>query len=65
MLRNVKHYLATQEGAEMYDLVVTVLFFIIFTVMLVLVMRMPKKRIDELKNMPFNEQNEHDYDTTK
>ena len=65
MLRNVKHYLATQEGAEMYDWVVTVLFFIIFTVMLVLVMRMPKKRIDELKNMPFNEQNEHDYDTTK
>jgi len=65
MLRNVKHYLATQEGAEMYDLVVTVLFFIIFTVMLVLVMRMPKKRIDELKNMPFNDQNEQDYDTTK
>ncbi len=64
MLRNVKHYLATQEGAEMYDLVVTVLFFIIFTVMIIVVMRMPKKRIDELKNMPFNEQTD-DYESTK
>ncbi len=65
MLRNIKHYLSTQEGAEMYDLVVTVIFFIIFAVMLFLVWRMPKHRVDELKNMPFNEQNENDYDTTK
>ncbi len=65
MLRNIKHYLSTQEGAEMHDLVVTVIFFIIFAVMLYLVWRMPKQRVDELKNMPFNDQNENDYDTTK
>jgi len=65
MLRNVKYYLSTQEGAEMHDLIVTVIFFIIFMVMLYLVWRMPKQRIDELKNMPFNDQNENDYDTTK
>ncbi len=64
MLRNVKHYLATQEGAEMYDLVVTLLFFLIFAVMIIVVMRMPRKRIDELKNMPFNEQTD-DYESTK
>jgi cbb3-type cytochrome oxidase subunit 3 len=58
MLRNVKHYLASDEGLAMLDMISTVIFFAVFIGVIIYVWKMPKKKIDELKNMPFNDKNE-------
>jgi hypothetical protein len=52
MLKFVKHHLDTISGVEIYPIISLLLFFIVFTTMLIIVLRMPKNRIEEIGNLP-------------
>jgi cytochrome c oxidase cbb3-type subunit 4 len=54
MLKFIKHNLESIEGVEIYPIISLVLFFLVFSAMLVFVFRLPKKRIDNLSNLPFD-----------
>lgn len=54
MLKYIKHHLDTIQGVEIYPIISLVLFFLVFTIMLFIVMKMPKRNIDELSNLPLD-----------
>jgi cytochrome c oxidase cbb3-type subunit 4 len=54
MLKFIKHHLDTIQGVEIYPIISLVLFFLVFTTMLLFVLKMPKKNIDELSNLPLD-----------
>lgn len=54
MLKFIKHHLDTIEGVEIYPIISLVLFFLVFTIMLIIVMKMPKGNIDEISNLPLD-----------
>ena len=54
MLKFIKHHLDTIEGVEIYPIISLVLFFLVFTTMLLIVLKMPKRNIDELSNLPLD-----------
>ena len=54
MLRYIKHHLDTITGVEIYPIVSLILFFLVFTTMLFFVFKMPKKNIEELGNLPLD-----------
>ena len=54
MLKYIKHHLDTIEGVEIYPIISLVLFFLVFTTMLLIVLKMPKRNIDELSNLPLD-----------
>ena len=58
MIRNIKHYLASEEGLAMLDVISTVVLFALFIAIVIYVWKMPKDKIDTLKNIPFNDKNE-------
>lgn len=54
MLRFIKHHMDTMEGVEIYPIISLLLFFIVFTTMLIIVLRIPKKSIEEIGNLPLD-----------
>jgi cytochrome c oxidase cbb3-type subunit 4 len=54
MLKFIKHHLDTIEGVEIYPIISLVLFFLVFTTMLLIVLKMPKRNIDEMSNLPLD-----------
>jgi len=54
MLKYIKHHLDTIEGVEIYPIISLVLFFLVFTTMLIIVMKMPKGNIDEISRLPLD-----------
>jgi len=54
MLKFIKHHLATISGVEIYPIISLLLFFLVFTVMLIIVFKMPKKKIDQFGNLPLD-----------
>ena len=54
MLKYIKHHLDTIQGVEIYPIISLVLFFLVFTAMLLIVLKMPKSNIDELSNLPLD-----------
>ena len=54
MLKFIKHHLDTIEGVEIYPIISLILFFSVFTSMLILVFKMSKKNIEELSNLPLD-----------
>jgi len=54
MLKFIKHHLDTIQGVEIYPIISLVLFFLVFTTMLLIVLKMPKRNIDELSNLPLD-----------
>ena len=54
MLKFIKHHLDTISGVEIYPIISLILFFVVFTTMLIIVLRMPKKRIEEIGNLPLD-----------
>lgn len=63
MLKYIKHHLDTIAGVEIYPIISLLLFFIVFTTMLIIVIKMPKKNIDKLSNLPLdNETNNNSYE---
>ena len=63
MLRNIKHYLENREGGlDFFSLFPLVLFSIILLLIIIYVFFvMSNKTVDELKNLPLNDQNDLDY----
>lgn len=63
MLKFVKHHLETISGVEIYPIVSLLLFFLVFITMVLIVMGMPKKNLEELSNLPLDSEiknNDHD-----
>ena len=54
MLKYIKHHLDTIQGVEIYPIISLILFFLVFTTMLLIVLKMPKSNIDELSNLPLD-----------
>jgi len=54
MLKYIKHHLDTIQGVEIYPIISLVLFFLVFTTMLLIVLKMPKRNIDEFSNLPLD-----------
>jgi cbb3-type cytochrome oxidase subunit 3 len=55
MLRFIKHNFDSIDGVAIYPIVALLTFFIVFVVMVFLVIKMKKKYIDEVSNMPLEE----------
>ncbi len=54
MLKFIKHHLDTISGVEIYPIISLLLFFVVFATMLFIVWKMPKKNIEELSNLPLD-----------
>jgi len=57
MLKFIKHNLEGIDGVEIYPIISLLLFFTVFVTMLVFVMKLPKKNIDEIRQLPLDKQN--------
>ncbi|MEZ5015123.1 MAG: CcoQ/FixQ family Cbb3-type cytochrome c oxidase assembly chaperone [Chitinophagales bacterium] len=63
---NFMHYLSDIDGVSIYPIFSLLVFFIFFIVLFYFVMRMDKNSIDEMKNIPLeNEPSENNSSTTK
>ncbi len=58
MLRFIKHHLTGIDGVSFYPIFSLLIFFIFFTVMITYVIRMKRKEVDELSNIPFESNEE-------
>jgi len=54
MLRFIKHNLTGIDGVAIYPIISLLIFVIFFTVMITYVIRMKKKEIEEVSNIPFD-----------
>ena len=54
MLKFIKHNLEGIEGVEIYPIISLLLFFLVFITMIVFVFKLPKKRIDEISQLPLD-----------
>ncbi len=54
MLRYIKHHVDTISGIEIYPIISLLLFFIVFITMLIYVYKIPKKSIEEISNLPLD-----------
>ena len=54
MLKFIKHNLASIDGVEIYPIVSLLLFFLVFITMLVFVIKLPKKKIEEISQLPLD-----------
>ncbi|WP_298366510.1 CcoQ/FixQ family Cbb3-type cytochrome c oxidase assembly chaperone [uncultured Lutibacter sp.] len=54
MLKFIKHNLEGIDGVEIYPIISLVLFFLVFSAMILFVFKLPKKRIDSLSNLPLD-----------
>lgn len=57
MLKFIKHNLEGIDGVEIYPIFSLVLFFIVFVTMFILVLKLPKQRIDEVSKLPLDNDN--------
>lgn len=56
MLKFIKHHLESMSGVEIYPIISLVLFFAVFISMILIVWKMPKNNIEELSNLPLDNQ---------
>ena len=57
MLKFIKHNLEGIDGVEINPIISLLLFFTVFIVMLVFVLKLPKKNIDEVSQLPLDNDN--------
>ncbi|WP_457615526.1 CcoQ/FixQ family Cbb3-type cytochrome c oxidase assembly chaperone [Lutibacter sp.] len=57
MLKFIKHNLDGIDGIEIYPMISLLLFFTIFVTMLVIVIKLPKRKIDEISQLPLDNDN--------
>ncbi len=55
MLRFIKHNLESIDGVSVFPIVSLLLFFTVFVIMLIIVFGYRKKYIDEVSNIPLEE----------
>ena len=58
MLRFIQHHLTGIDGVSIYPIFSLLIFFIFFAVMITYVIRMKKKEVNELSNIPFESNEE-------
>ena len=54
MLKFISHNFEGIDGIEIYPIISLLLFFIVFVTMLIIVIKMPKNRIDEISQLPLD-----------
>lgn len=54
MLRFISHNFDGMEGVEIYPIISLLLFFLVFITMLIIVIKMPKKKFDEISQLPLD-----------
>lgn len=54
MLKYIKHNLEGIDGVEIYPIISLVIFFTVFVTMFIVVMKLPKRRIEEISNLPLD-----------
>ena len=54
MIKYIRHHFDTIIGVEIYPIISLILFFVVFITMLFLVFKLPKKSIEELSNLPLD-----------
>ena len=57
MIRFIKHNFDTIDGVAIYPIVSLLLFLLVFIIMLIIVMRFKKKYIEEISNLPLEDDN--------
>jgi len=59
MLRFIKHHFDTMNDVEIYPIISLLIFLTVFITMLIYVLKIPKKNLEEISNMPLegNENN--------
>ncbi len=57
MLRFVKHHLDSIVGIEIFPLISLLIFVIFFTALIIYVIKIKKSDIDEISQIPLNENN--------
>ncbi len=55
MMKFIKGYLTSLDGIEIYPIVSLLIFFLFFVGLIVYVIRVDKKEIDIIKNIPLDE----------
>lgn len=55
MLKFIKHNLAGIDGVEIYPIISLLLFFLVFVTMVVFVFKLPKRSIDEVSQLPLDD----------
>ncbi|MFM7023720.1 MAG: CcoQ/FixQ family Cbb3-type cytochrome c oxidase assembly chaperone [Flavobacteriales bacterium] len=59
MLKFIKGHLDSISGIEIYPIISLLIFFTVFTVMLVWAFRADKKYLEEMSNLPLDNKNEN------
>ncbi len=54
MIRFIKHHFDTINGVEIYPIVSLLLFFTVFVVMVLIVLKLPKDVIEEESKLPLD-----------
>ena len=57
MLKFIKHNLEGIDGVEIYPIISLLIFVVVFITMFVFVLKMPKNRIDEISQLPLDNDN--------
>jgi len=57
MIRFIMHYFDNIGGIEIYPIISLLLFFMVFTIMLIIVLKIPKNTIKEFENLPLDSKN--------
>ena len=57
MLKFIKHNLEGIDGVEIYPIISLLIFFLVFVTMFIVVMKLPKKSIDEISQLPLDNEN--------
>jgi hypothetical protein len=60
MLKFIKHNLSSIDGVEIYPIISLVLFFLVFITMAFFVIKLPKRKIDSISQLPLDDNNNKD-----
>jgi cytochrome c oxidase cbb3-type subunit 4 len=60
MLRFIKHNLTTIDGVEIFPMLSLLIFVLFFALVLVRVIRMSKSQVEELSDIPFEDEGKED-----
>ncbi len=55
MLKFIKHNLEGIDGVEIYPIISLLIFFAVFIAMFVIVIKLPKSRIEEISRFPLDD----------
>jgi cbb3-type cytochrome oxidase subunit 3 len=61
MLKFIKHNLEGIDGVEIYPIISLLLFFTVFITMIVFVYKLPKRNIDEVSQLPLDNDNNKEF----